>query len=184
MNELEEKFGGDERKVAACVFCDYKDTAATTPINLISSLLSQVLSGQAALPEELTRLYEKHEKLGSRPSLDELVGLFQELSKATTIYIIVDALDECLDKDDSRNILLQQLSRLRGGCNILMTSRSSVSISEYFDDYLAIEITAKESDISKYVAGHLSTRLQAHIKQKPTLYNEITSAVIQRAQNM
>jgi hypothetical protein len=184
MNELEEKFEGDEGKSAGCVFCDYKDIAATTPFNLIASLLSQVLSRQAVVPENVTKLYEKHEKGASRPTLDELVTLLQELGKVKTIYIIVDALDECPDKDDSRNILLQQLSGLRGDCNILMTSRSSVSISEHFEDYLTIEITAKESDMDKYIAGHLSTRLQSHIKKNPTLYDEIKSTVIRKAKNM
>src|SRR5690349_20329522 len=120
MNELEEKFRGNDQSAAACVFCDYKDIAATTLINLISSLLSQILNGQATMPDNVAKLYEKHVKGASRPSLDELVGVFNELGKAKTIYIIVDALDECPDKDDSRNILLQQLSRLRGDCNILM----------------------------------------------------------------
>jgi hypothetical protein len=181
MNDLEERFGNG---AAATVFCDYKDAAATTPVNLISSLLFQLLNGQEILPDNVTKLFEKHEKDSSRPSLDELVGLLQELGKAKTTFIIVDALDECPDKEDNRNILLQQLSRLRGDCNILMTSRSSVSISEYFDEYSTIEITAKESDMDKYIAGHLSSRLQAHIKQKPGLYNEIKSAIIQRAQRM
>jgi hypothetical protein len=184
MNELEEKYKGDETKAAACVFCDYKDTVATTPTNLISSLLSQILKQQTTLPESLTKLYEKNEKGASRPSLGELISLFQELGKMKTIWIIVDALDECSDKDDSRNILLKQLGNLHGVCNILMTSRSSVSTPEYFENYLKIEITAKESDVDKYIAGHLSSRLQAHIKQKPTLYDEIKSAVIKSAQKM
>jgi hypothetical protein len=184
MNELEEKFVHDEQKSAGCVFCDYKDIAATAPLRLITSLLFQVLIGHVDLPENVTKLYEKHEKGDSRPTLDELITLLQELGKAKTIYIIVDALDECSDKDDSRNILLQQLSKLREGCNILMTSRSSVSISDYFEDYLTIEITAQEADMDKYIAGHLSARLQSHIKKKPSLYEEIRSTVIRKAKNM
>ncbi|KAF5632082.1 hypothetical protein F52700_6601 [Fusarium sp. NRRL 52700] len=184
MNELEEKFGHDLQKSAGCVFCDYKDISATTPFRLIANLLSQVLFGQVDLPENVTKLYEKHENGDSRPTLDELVTLLQELGKAKTIYIIVDALDECSDKDDSRHILLQQLSKLQEHCNILMTSRSSVSISDYFEDYLTIEITAKEADMDKYIAGHLSARLQSHIKKKPSLYEEIRSTVIRKAKNM
>jgi len=184
MNELEEKFVQDEKKSAGCVFCDYKDIAGTTPLTLIMNLLFQVLAGHMDLPENVTELYEKHEKGKSQPTLDELVALLQDLGKAETIYIIVDALDECSDKDDSRNILLQQLSELRETCNILMTSRSSVSISDYFEDYLTIEITAKEADMEKYIAAHLSARLRSHIKKKPSLYEEIKSAVIGKAKNM
>ena len=184
MSELEERFREDEQNTVACVFCDYKDIAATTPLYLMSSLVSQILDRPTEMPENVVKLYEKHQRNASRPSLDELFDLLQQLGKARSMYIIVDALDECSDNDNGRNILLQQLSRLRCGCNILMTSRSSVSISEHFDDYQSIEITAKESDIEKYISGHLSGRLEAHIKRKPELYDEIRSAVIQRAQKM
>lgn len=114
----------------------------------------------------------------------ELVTLLQELGQSKTIYIIVNALDECSDKEDSRNILLEQMSKLRQDYNILMTSRSSVSISDYFKDYPTIEITANEADIDKYITGHLSARLQSHIKKKPSLYDEIRSTVIRKAKNM
>ena len=184
MNELEEKFEADAKSATACVFCDYKDIAATKPINLISDLLSQILERQKSLPRNVSELYEKQEKMASKPSLKDMNDILHESAKTQKIYLIVDALDECPDKDDNRNILLQQLSHLRGPCNILLTSRPSVSISEYFDNYLTIEITAKESDIDKYIAGHLSSRLQAHIKQKPSLYKEIRSVVNKRAQNM
>jgi len=184
MNELEQKFEVDANSTAACVFCDYKDVAATKPINLISDLLSQTLGRQKSLPKNLSELYEKQEKLAAKPSLKDINDIFHELAKTQKIYLIVDALDECPNEDDSRNVLLQHLSHLRGTCNILLTSRSSVSISEYFDNHLTITITANESDIDKYIADHMSSRLQRHIKQKPSLYEEIRSVIKKRAQNM
>jgi hypothetical protein len=136
MNDLDEKFEVGSKSAAACVFCDYKDIAATTPINLISSLLSQILQRQEGLPKYVIELYESQGANASKPSLEDINKVFHELAKTQKIYLIVDSLDECPDKDDGRSILLQQLSSLQGISNILLTSRSSVSISEYFNNYL------------------------------------------------
>ena len=184
MNELEERFKVHANSAAACVFCDYTNIEATKPINLISNLLSQILERQETLPETLADLFEKQQGRASEPSLKDLNDIFHDLAKTQKIYLIVDALDECPETEDSRNILLQQLSYLRGVCSILLTGRPSVSISEYFDNYLTIEISAKESDIDLYIAGHLSGRLQSHIKKNPSLYEEIRSVVKERAQDM
>lgn len=184
MGELEERFEADADRAAACVFCDYKDPEATKPINLIANLLSQILERQHTLPEILLKLFEKEGKTAPKPSLENMKDIFHDLAGTRDIYLIVDAVDECPLKGDSRDILLQQLSHLHGICNILLTSRPSVSISRYFGQYHTIEITANESDIDLYIAGHLSSRLQSHIKKNLSLHQEITSIVKERAQNM
>ena len=85
MNELEEKFEADAKSAAACVFCDYKDIAATKPINLISDLLSQILERQKSLPRNVSELYEKQEKMASKPSLKDMNDILHELTKTQKI---------------------------------------------------------------------------------------------------
>ena len=184
VDELQKSFIGDESKLVACTFCDYKDTEATKPINLIADLLHQVLTDQKTLPKGLTDRFEEGNEPSARPSLEEMHKIFLELASTQQIYLVLDALDECPNEDDSREHLIRQLALLNGACNILLTSRPSVSIKQYFDVYLTITVAAKTSDIEKYISGHLSSRLQTHIRQKPSLYDEIRFVVTKKAQNM
>jgi Cdc6-like AAA superfamily ATPase len=105
-NVLDQSLG----KNLAYVFCDYKDEKAQSVDQLLGSLLQQLVQNNHELAGPLIALHEAHAEKKSLPSVDELVVVLQSvISTQTAVYIVIDAIDECLQRDFSI------LTRCRGG---------------------------------------------------------------------
>ena len=79
---------------------------------------------------ELERLYEACRKFGHDrgPTLDETVGLLKSYEPfVSKIYIVLDALDECLDRDNLLGTLVT-LMKPEDKFQIFMTSRRERAI--------------------------------------------------------
>jgi hypothetical protein len=131
----------------------------------------------------VTHIYDHHSKQRSRPSLDEILRILQSVcSDYTTVYIIVDALDECADGDGARGQLIDKLRELqaRTDVRLLFTSRFIPEITQKFQSNLILEVRASEEDARRFVAGQIP-RLPNCIRRddelRRTVENEIVKAV-------
>ena len=81
--------------VIAYIYCDWQDALAQTPVNLIGSLLKQLVEHHQSMPEPVAECYAKH-KNGREPiTLEECINLFKELqSRFQRTFVLADALDE------------------------------------------------------------------------------------------
>jgi ankyrin repeat protein len=145
--------------------------------SLFRSFIHQ-LSSVPAIYENLADIYKD---ASNAPSEDELWELLQRLisnSKLTTIYCIVDALDECKD-EGSRKLLLQRLSKLSRTSiqnedtptiKVLFLSRPSVDISRILQDIPCLELTASAEDLRILVVTKTKalTYLDDELRQKTT----------------
>jgi hypothetical protein len=129
-------------------------------------------------------LYEKHYEPRTRPSLHEdhavLRSIIADYSK---VFILVDALDEY--PEAQRDILLDLLSTLGPGLNILVTSRNNITIN-HVTLFERLNIRAREVDIRKYLEGQIvkSSRLSKHIRNSPDLREAIEANIVQRSDGM
>lgn len=104
-------------------------------------------------------LYETHAKNKTRPSLMEILKAFQEALEAyLTVFIVIDALDECATLDDCREIILSKMFACAAASNpkLFTTSRHIPEISDRFQSVLHLEIGATESDIRRYIDSRLA----------------------------
>ncbi|PTB49631.1 hypothetical protein M431DRAFT_542869 [Trichoderma harzianum CBS 226.95] len=104
-------------------------------------------------------LYETHAKNKTRPSLMEILKAFQEALEAyLTVFIVIDALDECATLDDCREIILSKMFACAAASNpkLFTTSRHIPEISDRFQSALHLEIGATESDIRRYIDSRLA----------------------------
>jgi hypothetical protein len=95
------------------------------------------------------------------------------------VYIAVDALDECTDRDRTRSELVENLRELQTRANVqlLFTSRFIPDITQKFQSNLMLEVRASENDVRLFVAGQMP-RLPKYDEQlKSTIEDRIVEAV-------
>ena len=161
----------------AYIYCDFGQKNDQNAENLLASILKQLSHFQFPLPTSVKKLYEQHQDRRTRPSLNELLGSLQSVvSLYAKVFVVIDALDECENSDDCRNVFLSQLFNLQKICsmNILATSRPIPEIMERFSGH-KLEIHAHESDVEKYLEGRISrARSKLLKKHKEEIKRRIT----------
>jgi hypothetical protein len=82
----------------AYFYCDFRDSNHRVPVNVVGSIIGQLVMQETNIPEHLLDLYEIHSKSRARPSLQTLLDLLANILEGTNglrrTYIIVDAVDE------------------------------------------------------------------------------------------
>ena len=114
------------------VVCFYFDFAARneqSPVNMLGSLLRQLVNGQEGIPELIAREFRKEKiSIGGRGlHVSRIVKMFQTITAMRRTFICVDALDECVP--EHRIVVLDSLGHiLRGSPNtrLFMTGRPQV----------------------------------------------------------
>lgn len=81
---------------------------------LLATLIKQLVQVGSSTAGPVEQLRKQHADRGTKPSLDEIFGTFRVvLTKDSTIYIVVDALDQCRYSDGTRCQLLAKLLDLK-----------------------------------------------------------------------
>ena len=90
----------------AYFYCDFRDAAKQCSRGLLSHLLVRLAAEFTACAQILFKLYLIYGKGTQTPSDSALEQCLQDMLRAITgrsIYIIIDALDECQPSDDCRS---------------------------------------------------------------------------------
>lgn len=164
----------------AYIFCNYKAQADQSAPALLAALLKQLVQSQADPAGPVLQMCDLHFNRKSRPSVDEIFRALQ-LACLTyaTVYVVVDALDECTDADDDRSQLLDKLHQLQATIDVrlLCTSRYITDIAQRFQSDPRLEVRASEEDVRRFIAGQMP-RLPKYDEQlKCTIENKITEIV-------
>ena len=141
------------------IYCDYSKQHEQKHVNLIASILKQLLQHQVFVPENVWKSYRHHTNSGTRPKAEEMYDLLQtSLSAFPQIYIVVDAVDELSVIDHVRQNLLSSLSLLQKthSLNFLVTSRFIPHVTQELDDPPCLIVRASDEDVRRYVRGHIS----------------------------
>ncbi|EPS41710.1 hypothetical protein H072_4397 [Dactylellina haptotyla CBS 200.50] len=187
IEHLQNFYKGDETIGIAYIYFDFKMQNEQQPINLLTSLIRQLVQRRRRLPECVNKLYESHAKAGTRPSIDEtMVTLLQVTATYSRVFFLIDALDECHASNRancarflSDIIDLQRTSE----ANLFATSRPVPEIAEYFEYKPAMEIRASESDLQIYIRKHPSY-ISGIIRDDKTLQEEVENVVIEQVRGM
>jgi hypothetical protein len=77
-------------------------------------------------------MYENDQKQNTQLSSDEVLGALQSVCSAYfTVYLVIDALDECTDRDGMRTKLIDKLCELQAKTNmrLIFTSRFTLDVA-------------------------------------------------------
>ncbi|KAL8931112.1 MAG: hypothetical protein Q9208_000216 [Pyrenodesmia sp. 3 TL-2023] len=166
----------------AAAYCNFKEREIQNPENLLAGLCVQVIDDSKPLPETLVQLHGDYTSKRTRPSLKDVLDVFNEAVKHfETTYLIVDALDECLP--EVRSVILQELESLRPRVRLLVTTRPPI---DHIAEKVAIEIRASHGDLEKYIQSRIanSSRLSSLLQGRTRLSRDVCNNVIDKASGM
>ena len=122
----------------AYFYCDFRDTSKQSRRDLLHSLVIQLSSRSDPCCDVLSRLYLEYNSGAQKPSEGKLVKCLKEmvtLPDQRSVYLIIDALDECPDSSGLPSPREQVLDLLRElvelslpNLHLCVTSRPEIDI--------------------------------------------------------
>jgi hypothetical protein len=165
----------------ACLFCEYERRKDQALQSLTAAVLRQLADQCTVLPASVTDLYDTHHAKEMPLNFEEISSALTEvLRKFPRVFLIVDALDECLDhtRRELLSYLLEQQKKT--GMKLLATSRLTIDFRQEFGESAMLEIRASEQDV-KTVLDVLIERLPTLVRTDEALRtrakNDIAAAV-------
>jgi len=112
-----------------CFYFDFAARNEQSPLNMLGSLLRQLVSGEEEIPEAIVRDYRKEKgAIGGRGlQVPGILKMFQTIAATKRAFICVDALDECVP--ENRMVVLGSLGEILQGSpsvRLFMTGRPHV----------------------------------------------------------
>ena len=169
------------------MYCNYKEHDDQTIVNLIASLLQQLAQRNLAISENIMALYYRHIKKQTRPTLDELSKLLQsEARRFSKVFVLIDALDECLGSNGTRDSFIGEIRKLQLNTHLLVTSRPVLTIEREFEEAARLEIRASDEDVRRYLDSRINSegRLLRLVKSDSVLQAAITDTIVENAKGM
>jgi hypothetical protein len=174
----------DEHVGIAYIFCNYRSKLEQTPVNLIASLLKQLSQARYNIPDNLKCLYGQHIYKQTRPTLDEVSRILQsEIRNYSRVFLVIDALDECLD--DNRQIVLSKIRAIQaaGSISLMATSRPIPKVTQGFHQSVQLEIRASDEDVRRYIEGQMF-RMTGCVTRNVGLQESIKDSIIKTVDGM
>jgi hypothetical protein len=167
----------------AYIYCNYKRQADQTTSSLLAAMLKQLLQDRPSIAKLLSSLYDdKAQK--TRPSVEETLSVLQSvLANYSRMYIVIDALDECVH--DDRRELLSKLRNLQSktGLRLMATSRFIPDIIEEFNGLPELEVRADDADVKRYVVGQIK-RLPRCVRRDDNLQELVQNKIVKAVDGM
>lgn len=159
MEHLISRFHQTNHNIAVIYF-DYNRDSDNNSTQLLFSILWQFVSHRSLVPREVKEFYMKHYKHDdAKPS--DLVSLLEDLvtnDNHHSSFILLDALDEFSDENQSRSEFLDRLKTLLPSprLRVMETSRPHVDVSYTLPDHAKLSIRAREDDLQLYLDQRVS----------------------------
>lgn len=159
IRDLEEEVSKDVAKACAYHFFTFNDKAEQKPENMIKSLICQLILRCVEIPPSVKQL----EYRVTSTLLEE--ALRDILASLPTVYLVIDALDEC-DRDRQSDLIamLELFSNWKlDHVHILLTSRKEQALEVAFETLIPkrYRISVSSSDVDRdigiYVRAHLES---------------------------
>src|ERR1700728_4700667 len=118
----------------AYFFFDGKDgqKGSQTVGSLIRSLIRQLSTTYGGVPAVLAKLYHSCHDGGAQPSVESLQAtLLLILEAFNDVYIVLDALDECAEREDVLKWIKQTTVWRKNKLHLLATSRPEEEIARH-----------------------------------------------------
>lgn len=169
-------------------YFDFNDTEKQRLDRMIRSILFQVSQRTSDGQQALSHFYERHENGQRQPPQDSVQELLcKTLGVTDSTYIILDALDECTERDDLLSFLKSLVQQQLAGLRILATSRREWDIEEPLrsvsDFNINIQSAIVDDDIRTYIDARLITDPKLS-KWPENVRTEILEQLMEKADGM
>jgi hypothetical protein len=149
-----QRFRDDPDIKIACVYFEHKQSF--TAADIIRSVLKQLVQCRP-LTQEIRDLYSKHLEKDTQPLAKEVTEILKgESQNLTKMFVVLDALDECLDPDTRSKILIE-FQNLKPKVRIMITGRPDITNTmSLTPGYQLLEILAHNQDIENLFGAKLN----------------------------
>jgi hypothetical protein len=156
----------------AFFYCDFREDQKKDLRGLLLSLLVQLCHQSDSYCDMLFKFYSEHARGSRHPSDDALAGCLKNLLKLpglAPVYLIVDALDECLSTSavpsprDEVLSLIEELTKSQiPNLRICVTSRPETDIKDVLDPLIFCSVSLHDEsgqwgDIEEYIKSVINT---------------------------
>ncbi|KAJ7847153.1 ankyrin repeat-containing domain protein [Mycena olivaceomarginata] len=169
----------------AVLYLDHKEIGTQSPTNLLAAIWHQlVVAFEKPISLKVKELYRKHHVRRTRPSLEEIYSVLRSTVEHSSVFVVVDALDEY--PEDNRDTLLRCLWKLRPAVRLMLTSRPGIKICHVIPNIPTLDVRATEEDILRYLDGQIknSHRFQNHGDEIPNLRRLIKEKIVKQSDGM
>jgi hypothetical protein len=170
----------------AYVYFNYKDKKEQDVKCILAAILKQLAQSQPSLAEPLKQLHRQYATKGTTPPANEVFTVLESvISGFSTVYIVVDALDECRNDDRTRKEFLTHIRDVQSKSDVrlLVTSRLLPDIVDGFKDSYRLEVRASDNDVRQFVAGQID-RLPNFVQHTPELQKMVQDKIAESVDGM
>jgi len=170
----------------AYIYCNYKAQADQTVSNLLAAILKQLVCARPSIVEPVSCLYEHHALRNTRPSLEEIFSTLQSIVRNySSVYVILDALDECSYQDSTSSRLLAKFYDLQkeADLRIMVTSRFIHDVEKKFKSMARLEVRAHDTDVKQFVEGQIY-RLPNCVQRDKVLRDFVQDKIVEAVDGM
>ena len=112
-----------------------------------------------AILDDIKSCYKHHARLGTRPSINETTKLLRsQIEEFNQVFLVIDALDECPELEQTRRTLLAEIRGLLPHVRLMVTSRNIPSIENMFRNDTHLEIRAQDQDVRRFIESQTEYR--------------------------
>lgn len=181
-----------ENQAAACVYVYFNDAVANEQdaVKLFANILMQLVQQQKA--DRTAGEVKKLETLPGRVSyisFEEWIHLVNaEVELFATVFLVIDALNECQDNLDNsaRQVFLKGILQLGWKVKILVTSRPASALERKFSADQQLKIETDPADLKLYVLSRIRQNedIQKYLEklERGPNSSSVVDTVIQKAQ--
>jgi hypothetical protein len=142
-------------------YFDFADKGKQLVRSLLCSLAAQVLANIRTTPASLESLYLRTQYGQQPPDNNGLTQALKEMIKIPRqTYIIIDALDECAEREELLRLIEEIVSWNCGNLHLLSTSRRERDIEEALQDLATSQICVQTSLVDLDIQLHVSRQLE------------------------
>ncbi|KAH9007378.1 hypothetical protein EDB83DRAFT_2323812 [Lactarius deliciosus] len=166
--------------IMAYFYFDFRDLSKQTCHDLLLSLISQLSTRSSPCCDILHRVYKAHESGSRQPSDNTLKDCLKEMLRLPgqeSIFIILDALDECPDssgipspRDEVLQLVKELVSLDLQGLHVCATSRPEVDIRAVLEPLAFRSVSlhhesGQQMDIADYVQNVVNSSSSAAMRR-------------------
>ncbi|KAF8528725.1 hypothetical protein JB92DRAFT_749607 [Gautieria morchelliformis] len=137
----------------------------TLPMAAVKSLIKQLSEKSAIAPNILRQLFSDSNEGRRHPTRQELMAALKDITGSFQhVYIVLDALDECPERDELLTLLRDIMDWGLGTLHLLAASRRESDIEDMLDSVTSHQVYLDESLVDDDIRVHVSKTLDLDIK--------------------
>ncbi len=140
-----------------------------------------------AVLEDIKQCYHHCKRLRTLPTVKEIARLLRcQVENFDEVFIVIDALDECPEVDQTRKDFLAEVRGLLPKVRIMVTSRQLLSIEGMIKDDIRLDIRAREQDVRKFIESQIEQQegLVDLLEGHDDVRTMITTKVLEKTNGM